>query len=167
MGNCQTSDTAAPVAEIEHPDGKRERIYWPINASHVMTSNPGYYVALVTDSVDGGDGRSPARQVRLLRPDDCLRVGQLYRLVSYEEVIREFGTKKRMRLSRLLQKQKERDERRRSYAAGGDFENRSTDKVEEEGREELVQTVGPTIICKAGSQRQWRPTLLSIAEAGN
>ncbi|XP_074316302.1 uncharacterized protein LOC141652648 [Silene latifolia] len=45
MGNCQAIDAASLV--IQHPNGKAEKMYWPIAASEVMKLNPGHYVALL------------------------------------------------------------------------------------------------------------------------
>lgn len=45
MGNCQAVDAAALV--IQHPSGKIERLYWPVSASEVMRTNPGYYLSLI------------------------------------------------------------------------------------------------------------------------
>lgn len=75
MGNCQAAEAATVV--IQHPGGnKLERFYWAVSASEVMNSNPGHYVALVITS--------PVNQLKLLRPDDTLLIGQVYRLITFE-----------------------------------------------------------------------------------
>ncbi|URE36912.1 hypothetical protein MUK42_26518 [Musa troglodytarum] len=121
MGNCQASDSAAAV--IQHPDGRLETAYWPLSASQVMASNPGHYVAVIitvtnssssTSSSDrrsssrggSGGGGNSVRYLKLLRPEDTLLLGHFYRLVSFEDVLREFGSKRRVRLSKLLAKKK-------------------------------------------------------------
>nr|XP_029124180.1 uncharacterized protein LOC114912643 [Elaeis guineensis] len=128
---------------------------------------------------------SPVRHLKLLRPDDTLHIGHVYRLVSFEEVLREFGSKKRVRLSKLLMKQenrkknnhhKERKERGTEDGDGGDSnqENSSCSMMveAEEYQEEQTHQVGGSnidISSSGGSvsrHRQWRPTLHSIAEIG-
>jgi hypothetical protein len=58
-----------------------------------MAANPGHYVAAVT--VPGDDGgaaaassRARKRRLKLLRPDDTLALGGVYRLVSFEGTVR-------------------------------------------------------------------------------
>ncbi|XP_020677043.1 uncharacterized protein LOC110095731 [Dendrobium catenatum] len=96
--------------------------------SHVMSTNPGYYVAAVTCSGGGG-------------ADDSLHIGQDYRLVSFEEVLREFGSKKRVRLSRIIQRRKEREERKTREGGADEVGNSSP---------EMVHRVGPSITCNGG-----------------
>ncbi|CAN1191331.1 hypothetical protein LINPERPRIM_LOCUS39644 [Linum perenne] len=72
MGNCQAAEAATVV--IQHPPGNNntkrvDMIYWPISAHEVMNSNPGHY---------------------LLKPDDTLLIGQVYRLISFEGAISNF-----------------------------------------------------------------------------
>ena len=90
MGNCQAVDAAALV--IQHPNGKVERMYWPITANEVMKMNPGHYVSLIipismSDEEAGptsGDMKRTVRytRVKLLRPTDTLVLGRAYRLVT-------------------------------------------------------------------------------------
>lgn len=84
MGNCQAAEAATVV--IQHPaNNKVERIYWSVSAHQVMTSNPGHYVALVVTSPTArSDTGAPVKQLKLLRPDDTLLIGQVYRLVSFQ-----------------------------------------------------------------------------------
>lgn len=89
MGNCQAVDAAALV--IQHPNGKIERMYWPVVASEVMKMNPGHYVSLIIPipipAAAGGDQNSDDKTVRftrvkLLRPSETLVLGRAYRLVT-------------------------------------------------------------------------------------
>lgn len=92
MGNCQTAEAAAVV--IQHPPGggRVERAHGALSAAAVMAANPGHYVAAVT--VPGDDGSAAAasrarkRRLKLLRPDDTLALGGVYRLVSFEGKVR-------------------------------------------------------------------------------
>lgn len=85
MGNCQAAEAATVV--IQHGGNKVERIYWSVSAHEVMASNPGHYVALVVPvasaAAAAGNGTA-VKQLKLLRPDDTLVIGQVYRLISFE-----------------------------------------------------------------------------------
>ncbi|XP_027179477.1 uncharacterized protein LOC113778313 [Coffea eugenioides] len=102
MGNCQAAEAATVV--IQHPGNKVERIYWSVSAHEVMSSNPGHYVALVISSSTAtrSENGTPVKQLKLLRPDDSLLMGQVYRLVSFEDVLKEFAAKKSVKLGKLL-----------------------------------------------------------------
>ena len=83
MGNCQAAEAATVV--IQHPGNKIERIYWSVSATEIMSSNPGHYVALVVTSPTlKNENGMPLKQLKLLKPDDTLLIGQVYRLVSFE-----------------------------------------------------------------------------------
>lgn len=89
MGNCQAAEAATVV--IQHPgNNKVERIYWSISAHQVMSSNPGHYVALLITSpptTARTENGLPVKHLKLLRPDDTLIMGQVYRLVSFEGIL--------------------------------------------------------------------------------
>ncbi|CAL4938102.1 unnamed protein product [Urochloa decumbens] len=117
MGNCQAAEAAAVL--IQHPGGGRtERAYWALSAGAVMAANPGHYVAAViatTQPAAGGDAASGSatvtvKHLKLLRPDDTLLLGRVYRLVSFEEVLREFASKRHVKLSRVTVRAKDDDE---------------------------------------------------------
>ena len=86
MGNCQAAEAATVL--IHHPaENKVERIYWSVKASDVMRSNPDHYVAVVVTSPTlKSEKGSPLKQLKLLRPDDTLLIGHVYRLVSFEGI---------------------------------------------------------------------------------
>ncbi|RZC11912.1 hypothetical protein D0Y65_011917 [Glycine soja] len=101
MGNCQAAEAATVV--IQHPGNKIERVYWSLSAHEVMNSNPGHYVALVVSSPTlKAENGAPMKQLKLLRPDDTLHIGQVYRLISFEDVLKEFASKKCGKLGKLL-----------------------------------------------------------------
>ncbi|MFS8033161.1 hypothetical protein Hanom_Chr17g01566251 [Helianthus anomalus] len=101
MGNCQAAEAATVV--IVHPGYKVERIYWSVTARDVMNSNPGHYVAQVlTSPVVKTDTGLPVKQLKLLQPDHTLLIGQVYRLITYEDVLKEFAAKKCVKLGKLL-----------------------------------------------------------------
>uniref|UniRef100_A0A453IQU5 DUF4228 domain-containing protein n=1 Tax=Aegilops tauschii subsp. strangulata TaxID=200361 RepID=A0A453IQU5_AEGTS len=109
MGNCQAADAAAVV--IQHPaSGRTELAYWSLPAGEVMAANPGHYVAAVITAphtASEGGGAAPVKHLKLLRPDDTLLLGRVYRLVSFEEVLKEFATKRHVKLSRVMVKAKD------------------------------------------------------------
>jgi hypothetical protein len=87
MGNCQAAEVATVV--IQHPgEGLTERAYWALSAGAVMAANPGHYVAAVItsppDPSSSGTGAAPVKHLKLVRPDDTLLLGRVYRLVSFE-----------------------------------------------------------------------------------
>jgi len=113
MGNCQAADAAAVV--IQHPgDGKVERLYWPATAADVMRKNPGHYVALVVLHVSGGGdakadpavaavaggggGGARITKVKLLKPKDTLLLGQVYRLITSQEVTKAVQARKQEKM---------------------------------------------------------------------
>ncbi|KAL6867308.1 hypothetical protein ACP4OV_015332 [Aristida adscensionis] len=115
MGNCQAAEAAAVL--VQHPGGGRtDRFYWALSADAVMAANPGHYVAAVITApaaagdpaaTGGGAAAAPVKHLKLLRPDDTLLLGRVYRLVSFEEVLREFATKRQVKLSRVTIKAKD------------------------------------------------------------
>ncbi|XP_072990935.1 uncharacterized protein [Typha latifolia] len=186
MGNCQAAEAATVV--IQHPGGKVERVYWSLSASHVMTANPGHYVAVIITSSSGnggGGGGAPVKHLKLLRPDDTLLIGQVYRLVSFEEVLREFSSKRHVKLSRLLVKPKVKSASRR--ARGDPAADSVTDPtvkakaMAKEEREAEVEVNESSVELdeldsvvqemdssssnrRTASRRYWKPALQSIAE---
>lgn len=82
MGNCQAAEVAAAV--VHHPDGRSERLHWPTTASQLMAASPGHYVAVIVVVASSRNSNKHVRYLKLLRPDDDLLVGQVYRLVSFE-----------------------------------------------------------------------------------
>uniref|UniRef100_A0ACD5X119 Uncharacterized protein n=1 Tax=Avena sativa TaxID=4498 RepID=A0ACD5X119_AVESA len=134
MGNCQAVDAATVV--IQHPGGGRtELAYFALPAGEVMAANPGHYVAAVitvpqTPAASGATtaaAAAPVKHLKLLRPDDTLQLGRVYRLVSFEEVLKEFATKRHVKLSRVMVKAKDEEvakkpakpRRRRGTNGGG------------------------------------------------
>lgn len=83
MGNCQAAEAATVL--IQHPGGKIERFYWSISANEVMNLNPGHYVALVvTVQAARPENGAPVKKLKLLKPEDNLVIGQVYKLISIE-----------------------------------------------------------------------------------
>ncbi|XWS41754.1 hypothetical protein CRYUN_Cryun17cG0110600 [Craigia yunnanensis] len=103
MGNCHAAEAATVV--IQHPGNKIEKIYWSVSANEIMSLNPGHYVALmVTSPTLKNENGVPLKQLKLLKPDDTLLIGQVYRLISFEDVLKEFAAKKCVSVSVKLGK---------------------------------------------------------------
>ncbi|PWA75988.1 hypothetical protein CTI12_AA238100 [Artemisia annua] len=102
MGNCQAAEAAAVV--IMHPgNNKIERIYYSVSARDVMSLNPGHYVGvIVTMQGPNSENGMPVKKLRLLKPEDMLLIGNVYRLVCFEDVLKEFAAKKCVKLGKLL-----------------------------------------------------------------
>ncbi|XP_062200497.1 uncharacterized protein LOC133903183 [Phragmites australis] len=108
MGNSQTAEVAAVV--IQHPPGsvvaacggRVERAHGAISAAAVMAANPGHYVAAVIPASAAAQQPETAmaeQRLKLIRSDDTLALGGVYRVVSLEEVLREFVSKRHGELS--------------------------------------------------------------------
>ncbi|XP_040992172.1 uncharacterized protein LOC121239099 [Juglans microcarpa x Juglans regia] len=175
MGNCQAAEAATVV--IQHPGNKIERVYWSVSAHEVMTSNPGHYVALlVTSPTAKSDNGTPLKQLKLLRPDDTLLIGHVYRLISFEDVLKEFAAKKCVKLGKLLERGGFGVETMRKESGGSDpkskFDNSSSVKMEQQELHRLGSNGGSDSSSMRGVGRlyggggQWRPALHSIAEVG-
>jgi len=179
MGNCQAAEAATVV--IQHPGNKVERVYWSVSAHEVMNSNPGHYVAqVVTSPTSKSENGTPLKQLKLLRPDDTLLIGHAYRLISFEDVLKEFAAKKCVKLGKLLEKgglgfgvgveTRRKDLGRCSNTnPNPKFENSDSVKVEQavhrqgnNGGSSIRGGVGR----HHGGGGQWRPALQSIAEVG-
>ncbi|KAL6961336.1 hypothetical protein U1Q18_039105 [Sarracenia purpurea var. burkii] len=172
MGNCQAAEAATVV--IQHPGNKLERIYWSVSAHEVMDSNPGHYVALVVASpTANSENRTPVKHLKLLRPDDTLLIGQVYRLVSFEDVLKEFAAKKCVKLGKLLEKGGVGLEKKKlpgvpSLNPNQKPENCPSAKMEQQinrggGSSSGGRGIGRQQVISGG---QWKPALQSIAEVG-
>ncbi|VAH87730.1 unnamed protein product [Triticum turgidum subsp. durum] len=205
MGNCQAADAAAVV--IQHPaSGRTELAYWSLPAGEVMAANPGHYVAAVITaphaaSSEGPGGAPPVKHLKLLRPDDTLLLGRVYRLVSFEgvtneifsidwccaaidraEVLKEFATKRHVKLSRVMVKAKDEimrqsvgEEEAAAAPSSGRVPKAGTNDnngvaASEPGLDDddddcdLESLLPPGLALGRRLGRQWRPALQSIAE---
>ncbi|XP_022132546.1 uncharacterized protein LOC111005379 [Momordica charantia] len=180
MGNCQAAEAATVL--IHHPgNNKIQRIYWSVSAHEIMNANPGHYVALVvTSSTLKSDTGAPLKHLKLLRPDDTLLIGHLYRLITFEDVLKEFAAKKCVKLGKLLKEggalsvgMKVKD----SDSAPNPNSSEDCTKPEQEaGRRPESSDAGSSGGVRGGGHRgmgrhyggggQWRPALQSIAEVG-
>ncbi|XP_031478962.1 uncharacterized protein LOC116249818 [Nymphaea colorata] len=157
MGNCQAAEAATVI--IQHPDGRLQRVYWSVSASEIMKENPGHYVAALSvcfdDSPVPGTG---VTRLKLLRPQDTLHMGRIYRLISSQEIMKELWSKygnTKMKYRNVVEK----DLRCASMRQPA---SRPSQKDQTEEQDERRRR-NSTSAAKAG---QWRPSLQSISEAG-
>ncbi|KAL7608628.1 hypothetical protein Lser_V15G12656 [Lactuca serriola] len=163
MGNCQAAEAATVV--IVHPGYKIERVYWSISAREVMNSNPRHYVAQVLRSpVVRSDKGLPVKQLKLLRPDDTLLIGQVYRLISYEDVLKEFAAKKCMKLGKLLMERGVIEPGKKKDNADTISPVPITNSVKGERNNSRRRNGNQS---HGGGGGQWKPALNSISEIGN
>ncbi|KEH35062.1 DUF4228 domain protein [Medicago truncatula] len=116
MGNCQAIDAATLV--IQHPSGKTEKFYSSLSASQVMKMNPGHCVALLISTTvypnkdiqncsKNNNGDTKTNQVRLtriklLKPNDTLILGHVYRLITTQEVMKGIREKKQAKIKQNM-----------------------------------------------------------------
>ncbi|XP_020574702.1 uncharacterized protein LOC110020800 isoform X3 [Phalaenopsis equestris] len=165
MGNCQTAEVVTVM--IHHPGGGIERVYWPLTASQIMASNPGHYVAIIitsqTPTATLSAAASPVKHLKILRPKDTLQIGHVYRLVSFEEVLRDFASKKHIRLSRLLHAAKEKRRSRSNRGEGVSLADAGQISVPATAMAADGKGNGHAA-APPPRMRQWRPALQSIEE---
>ncbi|KAG8373841.1 hypothetical protein BUALT_Bualt11G0067200 [Buddleja alternifolia] len=165
MGNCQAAEAATVV--IQHSGGKKvDRIYRSVSANQIMNSNPGHYVAQLLTSPENS---APAKQLKLLRPDDTLVIGQVYRLISFEDVLKEFAAKKSVKLGKLLKERGTLNMEQKQNQAGFDLASNSKSaplETEPQGHGSGGSGSGSGS-SRGVDRRQWRPALQSIAELGS
>ncbi|CAL5074510.1 unnamed protein product [Urochloa decumbens] len=183
MGNCQAAEAAAVV--IQHPGGKVERLYWATTAAEVMQNNPGHYVALVILRVaadkaaasgdaaaaataagagggGGGGGGAKITRVKLLKPKDTLMLGQVYRLITTQEVTKALRARKNEKMQRCEAIRQQHEQLRRGGDGGAD--HGSSDQVGQRflrhdlfpccERQLLNLLVPPLCDCRTGSRRR-------------
>ncbi|XP_073018704.1 uncharacterized protein [Primulina eburnea] len=167
MGNCQAAEAATVV--IQHPgNDKVERIYWPVCANQVMNSNPGHYVALIHENA----GAPPGRQLKLLRPDDILLLGQVYRLISFEDVLKGFAAKKCVEVRKTLQEGGafNAGQKKNNSKSTNSCSTKALFQTEHHDMPRLGSSGGAIVGGGLGRYHagggQWRPSLQSIAEIG-
>ncbi|WCJ31439.1 hypothetical protein M5689_012934 [Euphorbia peplus] len=163
MGNCQAAEAATVI--IQHPANKKiQRVYWSVSAHEIMNANPGHYVALLVQSPTmKAQNGLPLKHLKLLRPDDTLLIGHVYRLVSFEDVLKEFASKKCVKLGKLLK-----ERRSLEKSSSPDTSKSDTSSLLQEVEQESSTT---TTTTTGGMGRKylghWKPALQSISEIGN
>ncbi|CBI15076.3 hypothetical protein AAG906_001229 [Vitis piasezkii] len=184
MGNCQAIDAATLV--IQYPCGKADKLYWPVSASEVMKMNPGHYVALLitttlcptTATTTTAPSSVRITRVKLLRPTDTLVLGQVYRLITAEEVMKALWAKKYAKMKKTQAASADMAGRVNEKLGGGlEFTVRRSEmeKNHQMARHERghERGRGRTAAASAGANsatarpRTWQPSLHSILEGGS
>ncbi|KGN64292.1 uncharacterized protein LOC101220404 [Cucumis sativus] len=178
MGNCQAIDTASLI--IQHPNGKVDRLYWPVNAGEIMKTNPGHYVALListkvcqsettsthhrrrdNDTQTNSTNFNSVRltRIKLLKPTDSLVLGQIYRLVTTQDVLQGLKAKQEAKKKRNLLE---------FEGKMGNSEKGSEGEINQGMKNERnrVKKCNSTVSTAAKS-RGWQPSLQSISEGGS
>lgn len=188
MGNCQAAEAATVV--IQHPGNhKIERIYWSVSAHEIMNANPGHYVALLITSSSSASASTTThfsnsqngnqiKQLKLLRPDDTLLIGHVYRLITFQDVLKEFAAKKCVKLGKLLKEggalSVGKNTNDSNSASNSKSQNYTKPEQEADGGQENSDA-GSSGGGRGGQRSmgrhyggggQWRPALQSIAEVG-
>ncbi|XP_010043814.2 uncharacterized protein LOC104432920 [Eucalyptus grandis] len=178
MGNCQAIDAAALV--IQHPDGRLERMYWPVMASEVMKTNPGHYVSLIIplpapgddDKKDEGGRQDPPpkaavrfTRVKLLRPTETLALGHAYRLITTQEVVKVLKAKKYGKMKQRQQQSGAAAEKANAAVAKDESsDTEAINKVSKHGKQRPKMAAAGAAV---GRSKSWRPNLQSIDECGS
>ncbi|GMH25199.1 hypothetical protein Nepgr_027042 [Nepenthes gracilis] len=179
MGNCQAVDTETVL--IQHADSNRvDRIYWSVSAHEIMNLNPGYYVALlITSPTARSENREPVKQLKLLCPDDTLHVGHVYRLIGFEDVLKEFAAKKCVKLGKLdnqrgiVGAEKKKDgglcpsPKNKVDQCGSVKVEQATQRLESDRSNGGINRGLGRPCGSAARAVQWKPTLKTIAEVGS
>uniref|UniRef100_A0A7C9DDH0 Uncharacterized protein n=1 Tax=Opuntia streptacantha TaxID=393608 RepID=A0A7C9DDH0_OPUST len=178
MGNCQAVDAAALV--IQHPNGKVDRMYWPITVNQVMKMNPGHYVSLIiplsqsdnqpsvtasATAATTGDQKNTVRytRVKLLRPTDTLELGRAYRLVTAQEV------KKVLRAKRTAKAKMNEMGLAAEKSLMNQTKEREGDRMKPEKNDQVSKHEKQKLRSASMNSRSktWRPSLQSISEAAS
>ncbi|XP_010254684.1 PREDICTED: uncharacterized protein LOC104595592 [Nelumbo nucifera] len=171
MGNCQAIDAATLV--IQHPGGRVEKLYWPVTASEIMRLNPGYYVALIIafclpEEEDKRQDAVRITRIKVLRPTDTLVLGQAYRLITSQEVMKGLWAKKYAKMKKTQAESIERPLRMTDkQTSGSEVQGRMPDleKTNQVSRHERHQPRTMSMPSTSSRSRPWRPSLQSISEA--
>lgn len=186
MGNCQAIDSASLV--IQQPNGKAERLYWPVSAGEVMKTNPGHYVALLISSTlcpsQGNEKchdknndnpiNNPVRvtRIKLLKPTDTLVLGQVYRLITTQEVVKGLLAKKQAKMQKSMTDSAQKLDwvkgrsglETNKAARRSETEDKQVIKAERQRQRTAVSANSGSVTAKS---RTWQPSLLSISESAS
>ncbi|KAK7389035.1 hypothetical protein VNO78_23866 [Psophocarpus tetragonolobus] len=180
MGNCQAVDTATLV--IQQPNGKVERLYWPVSASEVMKTNPDHYVALLISTTlcsskdnencpnKSDNTTNPVRltRIKLLKPTDTLMLGQVYRLISAQDVMKGLWAKKQAKMKRNLSEPAQKPNLMRESTDKAERRSEMEDNQETKAERHGSRTTSTNNASSATAKlRTWQPSLQSISEAAS
>ncbi|TKY55168.1 hypothetical protein E2542_SST19582 [Spatholobus suberectus] len=176
MGNCQAVDTATLV--IQQPNGKVERLYWPVSASEVMKANPDHYVALLISttlctSKDNENYPNKSDNNTNQHQQPCSpyphQASQANRYpYAWPKVMKGLWAKKQAKMKRNLsesaQKPNLMKERTDKAARTSEPEDNQETKLERHGSRITSTNNAASATAKS---RTWQPSLQSISEAAS
>ncbi|KAH0664337.1 hypothetical protein KY290_028908 [Solanum tuberosum] len=159
MGNCQAIDNAALL--LQHPNGKVEKLYSSVTAHQIMKINSGHYVSLLltTTTTTTTNNNTPVRvrRIKLLKPNDSLVLGQIYRLVTAQEVMKGLCAKKYAKLKQL-----EYSCEKLTQKSNLNLKESVTRSVQENSKQVKQEKHRDSTGARC---RAWHPSLQSISEA--
>ncbi|OMO78443.1 hypothetical protein COLO4_24760 [Corchorus olitorius] len=181
MGNCQAIDAATLV--VQHPSGKVDKFYWAMSASEIMRMNPGHYVALLIsttlyhnsnnkdncpNSNNNNNNNVRLTRIKLLRPTDTLVLGQVYRLITSQEVMKGLLAKKHAKLKKnqpdSADKPYDKAALRPEAVPPRSEPDYNEIKVSKNERQRARSTSSSN---SAARSKTWQPSLQSISEAAS
>ncbi|XP_004501953.1 uncharacterized protein [Cicer arietinum] len=177
MGNCQAIDAATVM--IQHPNGKIEKFYSCVSATQVMKMNPGHCVALLISTTmypnnnnNYADTKTKTNTVRLtriklLKPNDTLLLGHVYRLITTQEVVKGLKEKKQAKMRQNL---KESIHKTENLGLEMEKKARKVDTQTTKGERGGARTSSSTnnnVVSVTAKTRFWQPSLQSISEAAS
>ncbi|XWS37387.1 hypothetical protein CRYUN_Cryun19dG0038600 [Craigia yunnanensis] len=179
MGNCQAIDAATLV--VQHPCGKVDKFYWPVTASEIMRINPGHYVALLISTTlyhssndykcpdNSANNVNPVRltRIKLLRPTDTLVLGQVYRLITAQEVMKGLCAKKHAKMKKSQQESVEKPYEKACSRPEKVARKSEPDKENKVSKHERHRPRSGTSSNAAARSMTWQPSLQSISEAAS
>ncbi|GMY24599.1 serine/threonine-protein kinase pakF-like [Fagus crenata] len=177
MGNCQAIDAATLV--VQHPNGKVDKFYWAVSASEIMKMNPGHYVALLISTTlcqtndkencpvknDNNNNQVRLTRIKLLRPTDTLVLGQVYRLITTQEVMKGLWAKKQAKMRKNHSESTENPGSQADTAARRS--EQENDKQETKHDRHRPRTTTSSTNSATARSRTWQPSLKSISEAAS
>ncbi|XVE54915.1 hypothetical protein DITRI_Ditri03aG0120400 [Diplodiscus trichospermus] len=177
MGNCQAIDAATMV--VQHPSGKVDKFYWPVCASEIMRMNPGHYVALLISTTlyhssnndkcpeNSVSNVNPVRltRIKLLRPTDTLVLGQVYRLITAQEVMKGLCAKKHAKMKKNQQELAGKPYEKAVLRPEAVARRSEPDNENKLSKHERHRPRSATSSNGAARSKTWQPSLQSISEA--
>ncbi|KAL6997215.1 hypothetical protein U1Q18_007337 [Sarracenia purpurea var. burkii] len=183
MGNCQAIDNS--TLAIQHPCGRVDKLYWPVTAAKVMKMNPGHHVALLltitttttavtttatTTTHHHNNNSVRVTRIKLLRPTDTLILGQVYRLVTTQDVMKGLWAKKHAKMKKRQPESTNNNQGRMKKNVGSDFEiepgRSEMEKTNQVLKHERHRPKTPTSANSGATKsKAWQPSLQSISEA--
>ncbi|XVF09233.1 hypothetical protein REPUB_Repub07fG0074700 [Reevesia pubescens] len=181
MGNCQAIDAA--TLGVQHPSGKVDKFYWPVSACEIMRMNPGHYVALLISttlyhSSDNNDkcphntvnnNVNPVRltRIKLLRPTDTLVLGQVYRLITTQEVMKGLCAKKHAKMKKNQHESAERPNKKAGLRPETVARRSEPDKENKVSKHERHRPSSTSSNNSVARSKTWQPSLQSISESAS